>query len=176
MFRVTGGMLHVTGDGLGGLVTNKEYRDYHCVLEIKWGVRTWGNRIDRTKDSGLLVHSIGADGGYNGIWMPSIEAQIIEGGFGDFILVSGNDKDGNPVPLSLTSETGPRPRRRSHLERGREARDVQPAEPQAHQLVWPRPRLERRARLPRQERRRKPRRPVDADGRHLRRRPHPGSS
>ena len=105
VFRVTDGMLHVTGDGLGGLVTNKEYRDYHCILEIKWGVRTWGNRIDRTKDSGLLVHSIGADGGYNGIWMPSIEAQIIEGGFGDFILVSGNDKDGNPVPLSLTSET-----------------------------------------------------------------------
>ena len=59
VFRVTDGMLHVTGDGLGGLVTNKEYRDYHCVLEIKWGVRTWGNRIDRTKDSGLLVHSIG---------------------------------------------------------------------------------------------------------------------
>ncbi|MYA78980.1 MAG: DUF1080 domain-containing protein [Acidobacteriia bacterium] len=34
VFRVTDGMLHVTGDGLGGLVTNKEYRDYHCILEI----------------------------------------------------------------------------------------------------------------------------------------------
>ena len=77
VFRVTDGMLHVTGDGLGGLVTNKEYRDYHCILEIKWGPRTWRNRTERTKDSGLLIHSVGADGGYNGIWMPSIEAQII---------------------------------------------------------------------------------------------------
>jgi hypothetical protein len=105
VFRVTDGMLHVTGDGLGAVVTDKEYRDYHCVLEFKWGPRTWQNRTDRTKDSGLLVHSVGADGAYNGTWMPSIEAQIIEGGMGDFILVTGNDKDGNPVPLSLTCET-----------------------------------------------------------------------
>ena len=105
VFRVTDGMLHVTGDGLGGLVTNKEYRDYHCILEIKWGPRTWAHRKERTKDSGLLIHSVGADGGYNGIWMPSIEAQIIEGGFGDFILVRGDDKDGKPVPLAMTSET-----------------------------------------------------------------------
>ncbi len=105
VFRVTDGMLHVTGDGLGGLVTNKEYRDYHCILEIKWGPRTWAHRKERTKDSGLLIHSVGADGGYNQrIWMPSIEAQIIEGGFGDFILVRGDDKDGKPVPLALTSE------------------------------------------------------------------------
>ena len=34
VFRVTDGMLHVTGDGLGGLLTNKQYRDYHSILEI----------------------------------------------------------------------------------------------------------------------------------------------
>jgi hypothetical protein len=104
VFRVTDGMLHVTGDGLGGLVTKKEYRDYHCILEYRWGSRTWHNRKDKTKDSGLLVHSTGADGGYNGTWMPSIEVQIIEGGVGDFILVNGNDKQGEPVPLSVTCE------------------------------------------------------------------------
>lgn len=105
VFRVTDGMLHITGDGLGCLTTKNEYRDYHLVLEFKWGPRTWGDRKLRTKDSGLLVHSIGADGGYGGIWMPSIEVQIIEGGMGDYILVAGNDKDGQPVPLSLTCET-----------------------------------------------------------------------
>jgi hypothetical protein len=105
IFRVTDGMLHVTGDGLGAVITKKEYRDYHCVLEFKWGPRTWQHRTDRTKDSGLLVHSVGADGAYGGTWMPSMEAQIIEGGMGDFILVGGNDKEGNPVPLSLTCET-----------------------------------------------------------------------
>jgi hypothetical protein len=104
VFRVTDGMLHITGDGLGCLTTKNQYRDYHLVLEFKWGPRTWGDRKNRTKDSGLLIHSIGADGGYGGTWMPSLEVQIIEGGMGDFILVAGNDKQDQPVPLSLTCE------------------------------------------------------------------------
>ncbi len=104
VFRVTDGMLHVTGDGFGGVLTQKEYRDYHCILEFKWGSRTWQSRVDRTKDSGLLIHAQGADGGYSGTWMPSIEVQIIEGGVGDFILVSGNDINGKPVPLAATCE------------------------------------------------------------------------
>jgi hypothetical protein len=105
VFRVTDGLLHITGDGLGSLITNKEYADYHLVLEFKWGEKVWKNRVDKTKDSGLLIHSVGADGGYNGTWMPSIEVQIIEGGMGDYIMVAGNDKDGKPVPMSLTCKT-----------------------------------------------------------------------
>jgi hypothetical protein len=102
VFRVTDGMLHITGDGLGGLLTRQEYRDYHLVLEFKWGTKTYAPRLDRTKDSGLLIHSVGADGGYNGIWMPSIEVQIIEGGCGDFILVAD---DKVTTPFSITVET-----------------------------------------------------------------------
>jgi hypothetical protein len=104
VFRITDGRLHVTGDGLGSLITNKEYRDYHLVLEFKWDEQTFRDRKMKTKDTGLLIHSQGADGGYNGIWMPSFEVQIIEGGLGDFILVNGAGLDGNPVPLSLTCE------------------------------------------------------------------------
>lgn len=104
VFRVTENLLHVTGKGWGGLVTKKMYRDYHCVLEFKWGERTWAERADKARDSGLLVHSQGQDGGYGGIWMPSLEVQIIEGGVGDFILVPGPDEQGRPVPLSLTAE------------------------------------------------------------------------
>lgn len=105
VFRVTDGMLHITGDGLGALVTKNEYRDYHQVIEFKWGQRTWGSRKKRTKDSGLLIHSVGHDGAYGGIWMTSIEAQIIEGGVGDFIMVGAKDADGKQVPLSLTCES-----------------------------------------------------------------------
>lgn len=101
VFRVTDGMLHITGDGLGGLVTKNSYRDYHCILECKWGPRTWNNRVNATKDSGLLVHSIGPDGAYGGIWKHSIEVQIIEGGFGDFILVDSGMEN---LPMSLTCE------------------------------------------------------------------------
>jgi hypothetical protein len=105
VFRVTDGFLHITGDGLGSLITNKEYRDYHLVLEFKWGEKVWGDRKEKAKDSGLLIHSRGADGGYGGIWMPSIEVQIIEGGMGDYILVAGKGMDGQPAPLSLTCES-----------------------------------------------------------------------
>lgn len=100
VFRIDDGMLHITGDGLGGLVTNKRYRDYHLVLEYKWGDRTWHDRENAARDSGLLIHSNGADGGYNGTWMPSIEVQIIEGGVGDFVPVGGPDKNGELVPMS----------------------------------------------------------------------------
>lgn len=104
VFRVTEGMLHFTGDGLGSLITNKEYRDYHLVLEFKWGEKTFEPRTQKAKDSGLLIHSRGKDGGYDGTWMPSIEVQIIEGGMGDYILVNGAGTDGQPVPISLTCE------------------------------------------------------------------------
>lgn len=104
VFRVTDGLLHITGDGLGGLVSKKAYRDYHCVLEYKWGTKTWQDRTKKTKDTGFLIHSNGPDGAYGGIWMPSLEVQIIEGGVGDFVMVTGNGADGNPMPLSLTCE------------------------------------------------------------------------
>lgn len=105
VFRVTDGLLHVTGDGLGSLITNHEYRDYHLVLEFKWGDKVFAPRSEKTKDSGLLIHSRGADGGYGDTWMPSIEVQIIEGGLGDYIMVTGKDKDGGQVPISMTCET-----------------------------------------------------------------------
>lgn len=103
VFRVTDGMLHVTGDGLGSIITKKPYRDYHLVLEYKWGDKTWHDRVNAARDTGLLIHSNGIDGGYDGCWKPSLEVQIIEGGVGDFVFVGGNDKSGNPVPLSLTT-------------------------------------------------------------------------
>ncbi|MFO1095605.1 MAG: DUF1080 domain-containing protein [Planctomycetaceae bacterium] len=101
VFRITDGMIHVTGDGLGGLVTKQSYRDYHCVFEFKFGPRTWNNRVNATKDSGLLIHSIGPDGAYGGIWKHSIEVQIIQGGCGDFILVNSGNQD---LPMSMTCE------------------------------------------------------------------------
>jgi hypothetical protein len=103
VFRVTDGLLHVTGDGWGGIITRERYRDYHLIVEFKWGERTWQDREHAARDSGILIHSNGVDGGYQGIWMPAIEVQIIEGGVGDFILVTGDDESGQPVPIALTT-------------------------------------------------------------------------
>jgi hypothetical protein len=106
VFRVEDGLLRISGDGLGGLVTNQRYRDYHLVLEFKWGERTWHKREHAARDSGLLIHSNGADGGYDGCWMPSIEVQIIEGGVGDIVPVPGRDESGKPVPIAYTCAVG----------------------------------------------------------------------
>lgn len=104
VFTVHDGLIHISGDGLGCITTKDEYRDYRLVAEWKWGERTWGARTKAAKDSGILVHCAGADGGYGGTWMTSIEAQIIQGGCGDFVMVAGNNPDGTPARLSITAE------------------------------------------------------------------------
>ncbi|MBQ16823.1 MAG: hypothetical protein CMJ65_06820 [Planctomycetaceae bacterium] len=104
VFSVKNGMLHISGNGLGYLRTASDYRDYHLVVEFKWGPRTWGNRKDRSRDSGVLVHAAGPDGSGGGTWMASIESQIIEGGCGDFIVIGGKYANGKPVPTRITCE------------------------------------------------------------------------
>ena len=105
VFTVDNGLLRISGDGWGGITTKESYRNYHLLCEFKWGERTWAERKDRTRDSGVLVHCHGPDGASGKTWMTSIEAQIIEGGVGDFIVVAGIHADGSPVkPLSLTTE------------------------------------------------------------------------
>jgi outer membrane protein assembly factor BamB len=106
VFSVVDGMLRISGEGYGGLTTFDAWRDYHLVIEFRWGEKTWGDRVDRARDSGLLVHAWGPDGGYNGTWMASIEAQIIEGGVGDILVLQGTDPlTGRAYPVSLTAET-----------------------------------------------------------------------
>jgi hypothetical protein len=92
VFTVSDGMIHVSGKVFGCFVTEREYENYHLVVEFKWGVKTWPPRAKRALDSGVLLHCIGADGAAGGVWMESIECQMIEGGSGDFILVAGKNR------------------------------------------------------------------------------------
>src|SRR5947209_7515563 len=71
VFRVTDGLLHVTGDGFGYAATARAYRDYRLVVEFKWGKKTDGGKYVR--NSGVLLHGTGPDGAANGTWMASIE-------------------------------------------------------------------------------------------------------
>lgn len=92
VFTVKDGVLHISGEEWGCITTNKEYKNYVLVLEYKWGEITHGSRLNNARDNGVLFHSKGADGGYSGTWMHSIECNVIEGGTGDFIVV-GNKTD-----------------------------------------------------------------------------------
>lgn len=102
VFSVRNGLLYISGEEWGCITTDKEYENYKLTLEFKWGGGTHAPRLDKARDSGVLLHSRGEDGAYSGTWMHSIECQIIEGGTGDFIVV------GNGTPeFSVTSPVEP---------------------------------------------------------------------
>jgi hypothetical protein len=105
VFTVENGMIRVSGKVFGGLITEKEYENYHLIVEFKWGAKTWPPRENATRDSGILLHCVGTDGAAGGVWMESIECQMIEGGTGDFILVKGKDTPSLTVE-AIYRETG----------------------------------------------------------------------
>ncbi len=110
VFHVKDGILCLSGDGFGYLATDKAYRDYHLTAEFKWGKRTDGGKYVR--NSGILLHATGPDGGANGVWMASIECQLAQGCVGDLICIRGKDAKGDVIPVSFASEVakGKRPR------------------------------------------------------------------
>ena len=99
--------IRISGQTFGGITTYESYDTYRLVVEFKWGSVTWKPRGDRARDSGILIHCQGPDGNtgktFNGPWMRSIEAQIIEGGVGDFLLVQGYEPDGTRVSPQMTA-------------------------------------------------------------------------
>jgi hypothetical protein len=107
VFTVHDGLLHISGQEFGCVTTAKEYENYRLIAEFKWGEATHPPRKDRARDSGILLHSVGEDGAYGGVWMHSIECQVIEGGTGDFIVVGdGSDKYAVTCPVSPEKSGG----------------------------------------------------------------------
>jgi putative membrane-bound dehydrogenase-like protein len=104
VFQRKGEELHISGRGYGYMVTKESFKDYHLVLEFKWGPKTWGKRVDRARDNGILLHCYGPHGAYSNTWMASIEAQIIEGGIGDILVLSPKLADGTELTTSLAAE------------------------------------------------------------------------
>ena len=98
--------IRISGQFWGGLLTKQAYRDYRLIIEFRWGGATWGQRKDRTRDSGVLIHAQGRPGNtgkdFNGPWLRSLEFQIIEGGVGDFISVAGFTETGEQIRPSMT--------------------------------------------------------------------------
>lgn len=92
VFTVANGILRISGEKWGGIATKQGFRDYHLVVEWRWGTKTWGARETKARDSGILIHGVGEDGAVSGVWLESIESQIIEGGSGDTLFVAGKAK------------------------------------------------------------------------------------
>jgi hypothetical protein len=132
VFSARDGLLHISGDGFGYAATDKEYRDYHLVVEYKWGQRTDGRKYVR--NSGVLLHATGPDGGAGGTWMSCIECQLAQGCVGDLIVIRGQDAKGETIPVRLTAETELSPDKKRHRwKKGGEALTFPPTR---GQLWW----------------------------------------
>jgi hypothetical protein len=131
VFRVTDGKLHITGDGFGYIATDKAYRDYHLIVEYKWGKKTDGGKFVR--NSGILLHGVGPDGGANGTWMSCIECQLAQGCSGDLIPIRGKDDKHELIPVQFSSDVVLGPDKRPRWKKGGERREFT-----SGQLWWSR--------------------------------------
>lgn len=93
VFTVSNGMIRISGEEFGCITTNDEYENYRLEVDFRWGDETFAPRTEKARDSGILLHSVGEDGGSDRTWMHSLECQVIEGGTGDFIVVGDGSKN-----------------------------------------------------------------------------------
>jgi hypothetical protein len=110
VFTVQNSLIRISGQEFGCITTIDEFQNYKLTVEFKWGELTWAPRVDKARDSGILLQSIGEDGAAGGTWMNSLECQLIEGGTGDFIVVGDGSKN-----FSLTCPVAPEKQGESYV-------------------------------------------------------------
>jgi hypothetical protein len=121
VFSVVDGTVYATGQDVGYIGTDKAYKDYHLVVEYKWGKETYGAKGAR--NSGVLLHGVGPDGGAGGVWLSCIECQLAQGCVGDLIVIRGKDEKGELVPVRFLANTAFGPDKRLRWKAGGEARE-----------------------------------------------------
>ena len=81
-------VLKVTGEIYGALISKAIFENYHLYFKVKWGEKRWPPRLNATRNNGLLYHSVGEfGGGLWNTWMSSLEFEVEETNFGDFICI-----------------------------------------------------------------------------------------
>jgi hypothetical protein len=88
-----GNVIRVSGEDFGAITSKEEFENYHLQLKFKWGLINWPAKRGKKKDSGILYHSVGADGADYGYWKRSQEFQVEEGNCGDYWGVAGGFAD-----------------------------------------------------------------------------------
>lgn len=85
VFKVENRQLHVSGKEFGYICTERTFRNFHLVVEFKWGEKRYAPRENAKRDSGIIYH-IPPDA-EDRVYPTGIECQIQEGDVGDFWLV-----------------------------------------------------------------------------------------
>ena len=77
VWGVRGKVIYCAGKPHGYIRTKTNYKDYHLHLEWRWP--------EEPTNSGVLLHASGPDE----VWPTCIEAQLMSGKAGDFVLMKG---------------------------------------------------------------------------------------
>ena len=133
---IVDGVLQVTGKGFGYFRTVEAYKDYHLVIEYKWGENTWSKRKDRARDCGLLLHCHGPDGSFGGAWISCIQTQMLEGSMGDINVLQGKTKDGKLIPSKITIEVEQDAKGKASWKKGGEAVTFPPDGKSVSSIRW----------------------------------------
>jgi Domain of Unknown Function (DUF1080) len=80
--------IHVSGQGFGTITTKESFANFHLRLQVKWGERKWGSKINAPRDAGLLYFCHGELGFEHKTWPRSIEFQIQEHDMGDLYALA----------------------------------------------------------------------------------------
>jgi Domain of Unknown Function (DUF1080) len=108
VFTVEKGVIHVSGDDFGGIVTKSEHENYYLRAEFKWGEKTYQDKFGKARDCGILYHidepltEVPKD-----VWPRAFEFQIQEGGTGDIWLVKGATLKVKGAPVISEDKDGP---------------------------------------------------------------------
>lgn len=93
VIAVTNGVIRVSGAEFGALVSEESFSDYRLVVEYRWtGGPQASWKAKAAPDSGILFHSVGEDGVFQGTWLNSHEYNLIRGASGDVWTVGPDPK------------------------------------------------------------------------------------
>ena len=111
VFEARDGLLRISGEGFGYIGTRQAYRDYHLIVEYRWGsAPNWKERRGKARDAGIFLHATGPDGNSHdgdGAFRASLECQVMEGAVGDLMLIRGTDGEGKPVAMGFETTVAP---------------------------------------------------------------------
>jgi hypothetical protein len=81
-------VIHVSGQGVGVMMTTAMFTNVHIRLQIKWGDLKWSKKIGKPFDTGLLYFCHSEAGLADRTWPRSFEFQICQNEFGDLYALA----------------------------------------------------------------------------------------
>ena len=93
--------IHISGQGFGVMTTRESFGNFHLRLQVKWGEKKWGSKLNSPRDCGLLYFVHGEPGFDHETWPRSLEFQIQEHDMGDLYAL------GAQTTVNARPEAGP---------------------------------------------------------------------